>query len=121
MQPGDRCPDCGVAAGEYHERDCDIEQCPYCGGQLLSCDCRAKPPLDDRLPWSGVWPGVDACRAFGWYARLVPGRGWVACSPEDPEATEDLNRLHTQAVWDREQKRFRLPAKGVTDPEAEGW
>lgn len=33
------CPDCIAKLGEYHMDLCDIEQCPKCGGQLLSCDC----------------------------------------------------------------------------------
>jgi hypothetical protein len=107
MHPeGDPCPDCDVAPGEIHEWGCDIEQCPYCGGQLISCDCRRKPPLDDRLAWSGVWPGQDECREFGWFARLVPGRGWVPCEPGEQGAIEDLNRLHVEARWNRRRKRF---------------
>jgi len=102
----DGCPDCGAEQGEFHQTGCDIEQCPYCGGQLISCDCDPPPPLDDRMVWTGVWPGVAECREFGWFARLVPGQGWVSCSPEVPGATEDLNRLHTTAMWDRELKRF---------------
>jgi hypothetical protein len=102
----DCCPDCDVSPGEHHKLGCDIEQCPYCGGQLISCDCRKKPPLDDRMPWSGQWPGVAECRAFGWFARLIPGRGWVPCAADDADATEDLNRLHVEARWDRVEKRF---------------
>src|SRR5262245_5120823 len=33
------CRDCGVALGELHAIFCTKEQCPFCGGQLASCDC----------------------------------------------------------------------------------
>ena len=32
------CPDCGVARGRYHTPGCDIEQCPECRQQLISCE-----------------------------------------------------------------------------------
>jgi len=34
-----RCPDCNVVPGGRHHCNCDQEQCPQCGGQLISCDC----------------------------------------------------------------------------------
>jgi len=38
---GGLCGDCGVDWGKYHDSDssgiCDVEQCPICKEQLLSC------------------------------------------------------------------------------------
>ena len=34
-----KCHDCGVKEGEIHHYGCDMERCPFCGCQLLSCDC----------------------------------------------------------------------------------
>jgi len=36
----DICPACHTTAGEYHELGCPVELCPWCGGQLIHCDCR---------------------------------------------------------------------------------
>lgn len=36
----DICPACHAVAGEYHELGCPVELCPWCGGQLIHCDCR---------------------------------------------------------------------------------
>jgi hypothetical protein len=35
----DVCPDCGVAEGQLHELLCLKERCPFCGGQLATCEC----------------------------------------------------------------------------------
>jgi hypothetical protein len=34
-----RCHDCGVAVGGVHHPGCDMEACPACHGQLISCSC----------------------------------------------------------------------------------
>jgi hypothetical protein len=33
------CGDCEAADGEIHDLGCDLEDCPRCGGQLISCGC----------------------------------------------------------------------------------
>jgi hypothetical protein len=34
-----KCHDCAVKVGQLHVPGCDVERCPGCGGQLISCDC----------------------------------------------------------------------------------
>lgn len=36
------CHDCGVEEGQIHEFGCDMERCPFCGWQLISCYCAYK-------------------------------------------------------------------------------
>jgi hypothetical protein len=33
------CHDCRVLKGQFHVPRCDVEQCPACGEQAISCDC----------------------------------------------------------------------------------
>lgn len=39
---GGRCHDCGCPLGGLHHPGCDVEECPKCGGQAISCDCTQK-------------------------------------------------------------------------------
>lgn len=33
------CSYCGALEGHLHDFMCDFERCPFCGGQLLTCEC----------------------------------------------------------------------------------
>ncbi len=43
-----RCHDCNVKSGGYHHPGCDMERCPQCKGQLISCDCISYEEEDDE-------------------------------------------------------------------------
>jgi hypothetical protein len=41
------CRDCRVVKGQYHVPGCEVERCPSCGGQFMSCACELEGELDD--------------------------------------------------------------------------
>lgn len=109
------CPDCGVPVGELHVPGCDVEQCPHCGLQLLTC-AWGNAGLDfeatkssARLPWSGWVTGEAECAEFGWCVR-GGAQGWERCSPDHPNAFPNLSRLYSEAVWCPKTKRWYRPS-----------
>jgi hypothetical protein len=114
-----RCPDCGVLPTTIHRPGCDVEACPKCGHQLISCGCDTETlAAEDLVPWTGEWPGTAECEEFGWWAVFnTAGPGWVAVPLGTEEATHDLNRLYTDAVWDKTHKRWRLPGQVLSTRE----
>ena len=125
------CPGCGVEPNRLHKFPCQLEQCPYCGGQMIGCICydhvvmltltqniaaiKNIPQNDDRVPWNGLTPGTKECRDLDWYTKSNDnGKSWVECESNEEGAREDLMRFFTHAKWDRETKRFI-----VDEPEPE--
>jgi hypothetical protein len=58
-QRGRRCGDCGVKPGGFHHLGCDLQRCPSCGGQMLSCGCRFD---EDGLAGDrDLWVDANGC------------------------------------------------------------
>lgn len=59
MREGDqeqegKCYDCAILIGQLHVPGCDVEECPKCGEQVISCGCVEEfrpyePKVDDRV------------------------------------------------------------------------
>jgi len=98
-----KCPDCSVQPGKPHDPGCDIETCPNCGLQRLSCDCRTKRK---PIPWDGDNVMSRDAERNGLHAKLVPGRGWVPCAKDDPEACRDLNSVPVKLAWNKVKARW---------------
>lgn len=127
------CHDCAAKPGVLHSPGCDVERCPRCGGQIISCECFTDdtwPKDEERLIWTGIWPGCEEAIELGLWSKWIPnerfeadekclgleaalsrlggeapGR-WAICDKDDPKASPDLNRLPMVAVWDAKAKRF---------------
>jgi hypothetical protein len=110
------CSSCDAPPGSYHTPGCDVERCPDCGLQHISCSHAGTAREHPRLAWTGKWPGATECEEFGWYAVMnLHGPGWVSCEPGTPGSIPDINRLYKEAKWDPKQARFVLkPPQGVT-------
>lgn len=74
------CHDCGTIEGHLHERGCDMERCPFCGTQLISCGCANKhfyPAYDvssdpiGRMPTEEESAHARGCRINGCFACAV--------------------------------------------------
>lgn len=75
-----RCGACGVLEGQFHVPGCDMEICPFCRGQLLSCDCVYERlglvdqsrygPETAHLPPEIYEKGLTEAQAMQWDALL---------------------------------------------------
>ena len=100
------CPGCNAKPGSMHYGGCDVERCYSCGYQLISCSCKEELVHDNRMSWTGKWPGIAECEEFGLWAKMVPGKGWTPCDKDDEGASPDLNTLVSKYRWDRAKHKF---------------
>jgi hypothetical protein len=118
---GHGCGDCAVEEGKLHKLGCDMERCPFCGHQLISCGCDLKhfypeytslheaPPTPDSMLTAKErahakrcrvddCPQCTAIRASG-KTHGLPVRVYFDGLPEDK-----------QAEWERKlEARGRIP------------
>ncbi len=74
------CPACHAASGELHELGCPVEICPWCGGQLIHCNCRyEKLGLDT----------ITSLEEIDRFERLLNERGRIPYSPEQRPSFAD--------------------------------
>jgi hypothetical protein len=52
MEDNKPCHDFGRLLGEAHLLGCEMERCPDCGGQRVSCGCQEPDNSDDSEPGS---------------------------------------------------------------------
>lgn len=79
-----KCHDCGVEEGQLHEVGCDMERCPNCGGQAISCGCSNEQFYlkGYRIPWvqiplmcglcGSLWPDFFMLPDAQWKKYVIP-------------------------------------------------
>jgi hypothetical protein len=75
----DVCHDCGVKEVQLHLPGCDMERCPVCGGQLISCGCELNEhelEMKGRIPYI-MYPNLCAKCGVLWPEMFnVPNEEW---------------------------------------------
>ncbi len=77
---GEICPACHAVVGEVHELGCPVEICPWCGGQLIHCDCRFEQMGLD---------GLTSEAELDQFEALLEERGRIPFSPEQRPSFAD--------------------------------
>jgi hypothetical protein len=71
------CHDCGTKEGQLHVLGCDMERCPFCSNQLISCQCVYKKLGIDVSP--GAWAyshGLTDAQQGDW-KKLLSDKGRI--------------------------------------------
>ena len=68
-----KCDDCGVKRGAIHQIGCDLEPCPRCGGQAITCDCFYDDDREENAQQTDRTELRD-CVSFGFWASWAQSR-----------------------------------------------
>jgi hypothetical protein len=82
-----RCHDCGVLPRQLHHLGCDVQRCPLCGDQMMSCECRFDEDGSDEEDL-----GVDANGCLT--ERIVVGGQEVIVHYDADVPEKDLTVVH---------------------------
>ena len=79
------CHDCDAEEGQLHQLGCDMEICPICLGQLISCDCwgrnKYNPTEIDRIPYVQQPIMCNLCGVL--WPNLFMDKNWEKHVPPD--------------------------------------
>jgi len=111
MPGGGRCGDCGVMPGGNHHLGRDMQRCPRCRGQLISCGCPFDEfggvELEDELAEFDDEEANDDVADSEDGRRMCPSCGSDAVIPIFyGRATPGMKRLASQRVLELADQAF---------------
>lgn len=100
------CHDCGCKEGEIHELGCDMEKCPFCGEQLIMCDC--------YYHIFGVEPSKETDNDEKRWIEILEGKGRIPPYIHYPYICRRCGKLYPAMfnVPDEEWERYIQPNIG---------
>lgn len=101
LDPGERCGDCGVLLGGLHHVGCDMQRCPRCQRQLISCGCRwdEYPPDEDGDGDDAIEAAVRAFRSSSPTAGPRPLPLLPLAAAAAPLRARHHDALRSLAAW----------------------
>ena len=88
------CGDCGAKPGQLHIPGCDMEECPICGKQIITCPHCEEVTPEQSMPWEGERRLEQAARRYGWYCRWQSRSSrWETVTADAEDAMPDGNRV----------------------------
>lgn len=111
----ERCHDCNITLGGYHHPRCDVEECPECGCQLLSCGCLSEEQPDFQKLTEEDAIEIIATRIATLDIPTVIGYIMLLFEKVPYELHLEVNNILTKAtqdhIWAKENKELVAAAE----------